>query len=734
MSTKKVHNTRQRSASTSKVTYTDADAAKEYYAIDDTERQLQQAQDQTNSNKKQKIVENPGLQSISTHSNNTPPLTSEQNLIPNSEEPSPPSSHDMEDVQQTMPDQANKDTFQTPINNEQHKETAIDNDELIIHKMIIDTPTLIEDNPITYNIFFPREDYLPDQSDSTAKSELQKLFSKINVLAITIQTHASYKLFFVELQDEETKNALLQSDNILAKQQLKTTFYNGTNETLEEYTQKRTELQSAHTIKVLDIPINYNSEAVIQHLANKIDKSIHKYKELKPRRTQFRRGNNNTNKSSPPPQYKQILVYFNNQNATEYIYQNNIWALEIENFAARILPANTQHPEYIKRTKCYYRIAGIPLNATHHDLKPIIKQLCGNTCTFSTTNRNSCTKTAYIYVDESTYKLDAQAQSIDLFGTTLYIFNKEFNRKLCLVCGNPKHTIATCDAPHHMDKNDRKIFKKIYISKQRPRFIPNKDFNSQYGSTLLLNKNPILNKPYIQQTPHYQPGRHTNKQPIIIPNKHQQNTRPAPPLTIKSTKYNDQSTNSNTLMDSSTLTNRVEHLEQLTSSMSKIIEKQQNKIEELHSTLQQKSDVISKLGVTVNEHTTQISSNQTAYEKLNTKTDIILNQLANIIKGLNLDSEPSNDSIQANNTASTTSTPKFKDALIHHPETEPEPMEQYYTDTMADNDTQLVHKEFHPQKKIDNNSKYTTFTQHTPTQNSSPSTSYIRSFWSGSNQ
>ncbi|PKY50173.1 hypothetical protein RhiirA4_466506 [Rhizophagus irregularis] len=102
---------------------------------------------------------------------------------------------------------------------------------------------------------------------------------------------------------------------------------------------------------------------------------------------------------------------------------SDYWSLEIENFAVRILPGNTQHPEYIKRTTNYYKLTGLPLNATVRDITPIISHLNGRTCSFTQTSRNSIMKNAYLYVDPTHFAPDHnKAMSTPYNGSNIFIY------------------------------------------------------------------------------------------------------------------------------------------------------------------------------------------------------------------------------------------------------------------------------------------------------------------------
>src|SRR5581483_6320311 len=153
----------------------------------------------------------------------------------------------------------------------------------------------------------------------------------------------------------------------------------------------------------------------------------------------------NPSRSSPPSIYKQIIVTFKNEDITHDIFHNkNIWSLHIQEFAARILPVDTESPEFKNRTKFTYKLSGLPINCRYRDLEPILThKLKAKTCVIDFTKNFGCT-TAYVNVDEKDFDAEKYI-SWNIFKTKIYCTTTTKNIVTCNGCGSPTHGTNDCN-------------------------------------------------------------------------------------------------------------------------------------------------------------------------------------------------------------------------------------------------------------------------------------------------
>ncbi|CAB4483191.1 unnamed protein product [Rhizophagus irregularis] len=180
---------------------------------------------------------------------------------------------------------------------------------------------------------------------------------------------------------------------------------------------------------------------------------------------------------------------FEDKAAADYLLEQD-WCLAIEDSVARILPGNPKHPIYTQRTSSFYKITGLPLNTNARDLSPLVTHLKGRTCTFTQTSRSSFFKNAFIYVHPNDIKKDYTTITGTKFGEhTIFIFPHTNTKKTCNVCGNHTHEYKNCTSTDFvLDKNERKIFKKRFIIRNKDRILINETTRQNYNHVIKLSK------------------------------------------------------------------------------------------------------------------------------------------------------------------------------------------------------------------------------------------------------
>jgi hypothetical protein len=258
---------------------------------------------------------------------------------------------------------------------------------------------------------------------------------------------------------------------------------------ITHYISLKLQNKDKYIIKIVDIPMNFDSTIIINHLTNITGKKVKSYNDhIKTPRLSFNQDQtqwpNRYNKSKYP-KFKQIWVYFEDSKAIDYIFKHNIWNMSIESFIVRIISGNTKQEEYLKRTSFYYKISGLPLNMTIQDMVPLIKHLAGKTCTFNDQGRYSISKFAYIHVEEKNFKMKKQKTLFYKF--TIFIL-PQHNDYTCNHCGSPNHRIVECKKEDFIQNGPHKIFKKRLIPRNTPNIIMDKSLNDEYKHVLQINR------------------------------------------------------------------------------------------------------------------------------------------------------------------------------------------------------------------------------------------------------
>ncbi|GBC02555.1 hypothetical protein RclHR1_04690006 [Rhizophagus clarus] len=141
--------------------------------------------------------------------------------------------------------------------------------------------------------------------------------------------HLTYEIFILRFIKEETKNKYKNELHPIIQKP----FYDYTNENVHTLIQKKLEDISNRSIRLVDIPHKFDFNLIIAHLANITGVSITHHKDITPKQKPI-------NKKSPPqanrkrptrPPLKQLLVRFEKESATEYLYENEHWTLAIRN-------------------------------------------------------------------------------------------------------------------------------------------------------------------------------------------------------------------------------------------------------------------------------------------------------------------------------------------------------------------------------------------------------------------
>jgi hypothetical protein len=285
------------------------------------------------------------------------------------------------------------------------------------------------------------------------KYQIRTSFSSYETFAgiFNISAIGNIPIVIIKFSNKVDRNALHKVTN----NELKVTFYNYENETVNEIIGKELLKLENKSIKLIDVPMSLESQYIIEIINKKLGQ-VHSYRETIKQKRYFnkpnRQSNHNNRNRNQQPSFKQITVIFKNDKIINNIYKDNIWMLQVENFFLRIIPSNTSSKIYTDRTSFGYKITGLPVNATIQDLKPILKNIKAKTCTIQPKHPRATFKCAYVYVEEKDFQ--EKIVKISTLNTIIYVFPQIIN-KHCSICGNPSHEFTKCNNITSTNENNK---------------------------------------------------------------------------------------------------------------------------------------------------------------------------------------------------------------------------------------------------------------------------------------
>jgi hypothetical protein len=293
---------------------------------------------------------------------------------------------------------------------------TIENNEFLSHK----------GQPYFYS-FILLNNFQNYHDEEYVKYQIRTSFSSYETFAriFNISAIGNIPIVIIKFSNEVDRNALHKVTN----NELKVTFYNYENETVNEIIGKELLKLEHKSIKLIDVPMSLESQYIIEIINKKLGQ-VHSYRETVKQKRNFNelnRPNSYRNQNrNQQPSFKQITVIFKNDKIINNIYKDNIWTLQVENFFLRIIPSNTSSKIYTDRTSFRYKITGLPVNVTTQDLKPILKNIKAKTCTIQPKHPRVTFKCAYVYVEEKDFQ--EKIVKISTLNTVIYVFPQIINK------------------------------------------------------------------------------------------------------------------------------------------------------------------------------------------------------------------------------------------------------------------------------------------------------------------
>ncbi|CAB4373571.1 unnamed protein product [Rhizophagus irregularis] len=265
----------------------------------------------------------------------------------------------------------------------------------------------------TYPVFIARDQFPGQENNFEIRKKIRDAFSNHfnDIINIRWEKHQYLIVFIIEFSREETYLKYANKKHIL----LKASIFPYDLANIETYIQRGVEQQAKNSVKLTDVPIFYETEALLKNIINITGKQIknfhsneqkllQKYDFNMKRHRQNNSSRRNNRYASKPPQYKTVYIKFTNETGAKYLLEKG-WSLNIEDFNIKILPSNNNHELYQSHTSHRYKITGLPNNANVKDIDKIVTLINGKTCSIPKARNRFCSKTAYIMVEEKILKI-----------------------------------------------------------------------------------------------------------------------------------------------------------------------------------------------------------------------------------------------------------------------------------------------------------------------------------------
>ncbi|CAB4426583.1 unnamed protein product [Rhizophagus irregularis] len=225
-----------------------------------------------------------------------------------------------------------------------------------------------------YVLFFMKNIFDKEKSNNEILNDLKNAFlTEHDIISYRPVKRATIEFFTILIGTKETFDKLKEKPVPLLNNAVPQIF---TNEKIDELVKYNIDHLKSRSINLLNVPINYDINLLIKHIANFTSSAIDSYKEYIPnRRTNIRNLPPKLRFNYKAPTYKKVTLTFNKPNAVEYLLSQHKWGILIENFLIRITPIEEDKADFKNRTTPTYVITGIPLNATVLDLLPLNRSL-----------------------------------------------------------------------------------------------------------------------------------------------------------------------------------------------------------------------------------------------------------------------------------------------------------------------------------------------------------------------
>ncbi|CAB5184948.1 hypothetical protein RhiirA5_423575 [Rhizophagus irregularis] len=214
-----------------------------------------------------------------------------------------------------------------------------------------------------FSVFIPRDSFPNEDTNLEIRKKIRDAFSNhINdILRIRWEKHQYLTVFIIEFSSKIVFEKYVTKRHLI----LNAPIFKYDSLNIETYIQRGVELQAKNSVKLTDVPIFYETEALIKNIINITGKEIKNYHsnetkllrnyEFDMKRHRQNHVNRRNDRFAPKqPQYKTIYIEFRTEAGAKFLLERG-WSLNIEDFNIKILPTNNNHELYKQRTTTGYK-------------------------------------------------------------------------------------------------------------------------------------------------------------------------------------------------------------------------------------------------------------------------------------------------------------------------------------------------------------------------------------------
>ncbi|RGB30315.1 hypothetical protein C1646_793907 [Rhizophagus diaphanus] len=366
--------------------------------------------------------------------------------------------------------------------------------------------------------FFMRDQFERTKNNQEILNDIKNAFLTNNdVIEFKYRRKATLKYFTITVKNRDSFTKIINEPVLLLNGIKPLTF---SINIIDQLIANKINNISESTIRLVNVPINYDINLLIKHIANFTGGAITSHKEIKlrPRRNAY---NKTKNYSRPLANiYKTVIITFNKKSAADYLLNQNKWEILIETFLIRILPLDEDSNIYKQCTTPVYTVTGIPLNANILDMEPLLDHLKGKAMEFLPTKSTVLHKIAHIYADKNSTNIQELYEKFDTMFKSFKLFTYPAHNfdymKTCGFCGDDDHNILDCKETDYKIRpsDQQKVYNKKLIKRNNEYTLSDQNKSSYSKIRQLTNThdNNKLNKAPQKQDNHnenrYQRNKH----------------------------------------------------------------------------------------------------------------------------------------------------------------------------------------------------------------------------------
>ncbi|PKY59268.1 hypothetical protein RhiirA4_514779 [Rhizophagus irregularis] len=214
------------------------------------------------------------------------------------------------------------------------------------------TIEIFKDNSSCYNndyiLFFMRDQFDKEKLNNEILNDLKNAFlMENNIIEYKLVKKATIEFFTITINKKETYDKLKEKAIPLLNNIVPQIY---SRDTIDQIISEQLNSLKARSINFLNIPIKYDVNLLIKHIANFTSSAIDSYKEFIPnKRPNPRSLPAKTRLRFKSPTYKKVTLTFNKPNAVNYLLTQHKWGILIENFLIRMVPIDENTPEFKDR-------------------------------------------------------------------------------------------------------------------------------------------------------------------------------------------------------------------------------------------------------------------------------------------------------------------------------------------------------------------------------------------------